>query len=126
MSKFKIKRRFPNYMTGFEETEHFVDTVEELEKVDWIDNWKSEASGFYKFAISKSKSEINEYHHLMALLNYDEKFGGCKSWWVIGYITGDNVDELGLEEYHKLIGDHLDGCSQKAWQHDECTCGFRK
>ncbi len=61
----------------------------------------------------------------MALLNDDEKFGGCKSWWVIGYIIGNDVDELGLEEYDKLIGDHLDGCPQKTWQHNECTCGFK-
>lgn len=58
-------------------------------------------------------------------INDDEKFGGCKSWWVIGYIIGNDVDELGLEEYDKLIGDHLDGCPQKTWQHNECTCGFK-
>ena len=38
MSKFKIKRRFPNYFSGFEETEHEVKTREELEHIDWIEH----------------------------------------------------------------------------------------
>lgn len=126
MRKFKVRRRYPNYMTGFEETEHFIDTRDELEKVDWVDNWKS-ASGFHTLAISKATRDYEQgQHSLMALLNYDEKFSGCKTWWVIGFITGEPIDELELEEWDSLIGNHLDGCPQKKWQHNECDCGFRK
>ena len=36
MSKFRIKRRYPNYVSGFEETENEVDTIEELKEIDWV------------------------------------------------------------------------------------------
>ena len=113
-------------MTGFEETEHFIDTREELEEVDWINQWKSDTKNFHTFAISKATKDYEEGNHkLIALLSYDEKFGGCKSWWVLGYIMGEPVDELGLEEWGTLIGEHLEGCSQKTNQHNQCTCGFK-
>ena len=36
----KIKRRFPNFFTGFEETEHEVNSNEELMAIDWISSYK--------------------------------------------------------------------------------------
>jgi hypothetical protein len=32
----KIKRRFPNYFSDFEETEHEVSTKKELMNIEWI------------------------------------------------------------------------------------------
>ena len=122
-NNFRLERRYPNYMTGFEETEHTISSMEELELVDWVANWKN-SNGFYSFAISKSRWDDSP-HTLMVLQNYDEEYGGCKLWWAIGYIWGDSIEDLVLQEYSDLIGNHKDGCPKKTWQHNECNCGFK-
>jgi hypothetical protein len=120
MKNIKIKRRFPNYFSGFEETEHFIDSREELEKIGWVNDVINNKS-FYCLGISKSERNS----HLMVLNNYDVNYGGCKSYWVIGYISGENIDDLNLPDYIDLCGDHKDGCRQKNWQHSKCSCGLR-
>lgn len=129
MSKFTITRRYPNYFSGFEETVHTVDNLKELEEIDWVAN-AINYKNHHTLAIStkepdKWNPDKEVVHHLMALTNYDEKYGGCKRWWVIGKIVGEPVSELGLTEWTDLKGNHLDGCPQKAWQHDDCMCGFK-
>lgn len=122
---FNVKRRFPNYFSGFEETEHVIKNRKELEEIDWVANFVN-GENHHTLAIEKAVYDYEGNRHtLMDLSYYDEKYGGCKMWWVIGFIEGDDIDKLGLPEWNSLTGDHLDGCPQKAWQHDECTCGFR-
>lgn len=118
----KIKRRFPNCFTGFEETEHLISNRTELENIDWIVNIINNKS-YYSLAISKNDYD-NDNHMLMVLNNYDDNYGGCKSWWVIGYISGDDVDSLKLPNYDYLCGDHKNNCPQKSYQYNKCTCGF--
>lgn len=118
----KIKQRFPNYCEGFEEEEADVQTLDELKSIPFVKR-AIESKNFYGLYNSKSSFQDNP-DILMALYNYDEKYGGCKTWWAIGYIYGSG-NELGLEEWEKYAADHLEGCSQKEWQHNECTCGFK-
>jgi len=129
MSKFTIRRRFPNYFSGFEETEHEVENRQDLESIDWVAN-AFNLDQTYSLAISTS--EPNEWrpddplvHSLMTVTNYDEKFGGCRGWWVIGYIIGDNAEELDLPEWTDLKGSHFEDCPQKKNQHHKCECGFK-
>ena len=129
MSEFTIRRRFPNYCTGFEETEHQINNRQDLESIDWVKH-AFENKQTYCLAISVDDGSYRRegeklIHTLMIVTNYDEEFGGCKGWWAIGYIIGDNVDELDLPEWETLTGNHKDGCPQKKWQHDKCECGFK-
>lgn len=123
MDKFKIKRRFPNFVTGFEETEHQVTNRDELEKIEWVDDMMK-SPDFYMLATDKSDRD-DIPHSLMILTHYNEEYGGCKSWWVVGYIIGGDIESLDLPQWQTLIGDHKDGCPQKSWQHNECNCGFK-
>jgi hypothetical protein len=119
----KIKRRFPNCFSGFEETEHCINSRKELEQINWVENIIKNKT-FYSLAISKS-TKLDIPHLLMSLNSYDAEYGGCKSWWVVGYIFGDSIDELDLPEYEKLIGGHKEGCPMGKFQHNICECGFK-
>lgn len=119
---FKVKRRFPNFFTGFEETEHVVKNKEELENIEWVRKF-IENETFHTLAIS---DDGYGYPMLMVFNNYDEEYNGCKEWWVIGYIIeGDNLDNLELPDSRNLYGNHKDGCPQKEHSHNNCTCGFK-
>jgi len=124
MSKFTVRRRFPNYFSGFEEeeTEHIINNIADLENIDWVSHITKDKT-HYSLAISET-NEDNLYL-LMSLLNYDENYGGCKSWWAIGFIRGDSINELNLPDFLELCGDHKTGCPQGKFQHDPCTCGFK-
>ena len=112
----KVKRRFPNYVVGFEETTHEFKTIDDLKEIDWIKLW-----------LNRKDDAILAYESntLMVVYNNDSKYGGFKKWWVIGILIDFDATQLNLKEYFTLIGDHLEGCPQKTWQHNECTCGFR-
>jgi len=88
----KLKRRFPNYFSGFEETEHEVNSYDDLMNIGWVKNithYKFPGDDFVRLAYSPSSSP--EYpSHLMAVNE--------KSFWVVGYIYG-NPEELGLTEW---------------------------
>ena len=129
MSKFTVRRRYPNYFSGFEETEHPIDNLQDLESIDWVNN-ATTIKGHHCLAIStddgKYKKEgEDKVHTLMALTHYDEEYGGYKKWWAIGYIIGGEAGELELPEWTDLAGDHKDGCPQKKNQHHKCECGFK-
>lgn len=119
-SRVKVKRRFPNFVSGFDETEHTVYSMEELLEVDWIKHI-TDGESFHKLAIGREERE-DIPDTLMVVTHYDQEYGGCKLWWVIGYVLEGDLD---LPEWTTLVGDHKDGCPQKKWQHNECTCGFR-
>jgi len=122
MSGFKIRRRFPNSFSGFEETEHTVNNREDLENIDWVSHI-IKLKSYYSLAVSETNDD--NIQALMVFDNYDENYGGCKSWWVIGYIYGDDITELNLPRDLQLYGDHKDDCPQGKWQHNTCTCGFK-
>ena len=89
----KVKRRFPNYFTVFEETEHEITTKEELLELDWVKNY-SEIKGH--MGVYYSPSTNKEYpDHLMALSKNEE---GRVIYFVVGYIFGNGA-ELGLVDY---------------------------
>lgn len=116
----KIKQRRPNYFSGFDE-EAEINTLDELKAIPFVQNAINIKNFHGLYNSKRSRPDIPDV--LMALYEYDNKYGGCKIWWAIGYIFGDG-NSLGLDEYHKHIGDHLDDCPRKKYQHDKCTCGF--
>lgn len=117
----KIRRRYPNYFSGFEETEHEVKTLKDVKEIDWVKQW-SEDDMFHSYAGSDNL--------LMTVMMYDEKYGGCKSWWVIGHIIDGTAEDLGLKHYMEYSGHHLDDCEKSKFSmmshQKECTCGFKK
>lgn len=50
----KLKRRYPAFIDGFEETAHEFETIEELMEIDWVKH-VSEQPDFYRFSISRHK-----------------------------------------------------------------------
>jgi hypothetical protein len=96
----RIKRRFPNFFSGFEETEHEVNSKEELLEIPWIKNYSTIPNhmGVY-YSPNDSKFEPNAPDYLMSLVR-DEN--GKVIYFVVGYIFG-NGEELGLEDYTKFI-----------------------
>ena len=57
--------------------------------------------------------------------NYNKKYNGCKTYQSIGIIRGSG-EHLGLMDYKRFIGDHLDLCAEKINYHTYCSCGFNK
>ena len=88
----KLKRRRPGYFTGFEDTEHEFNTLEEMLEIDWIDGFTKQHN-FHQFSIG-DKSNIGK-PALMAELNEGE------SWWVIGWL--DHAVE-GLPKWEPPVG----------------------
>jgi hypothetical protein len=99
----KIKRRFPNFFSGYEDqmTEHEVNTKEELLAIPWIkayENIPNHMGVFYSPNDSK-KYDLNAPDHLMSLTRGKD---GKVIFFVVGYIFGDGA-ELGLEDYTKFL-----------------------
>lgn len=95
----KIKRRFPNYFTGFEETEHEVHSKEELLEIPWIKDY-NKIKGHIGMFYSPKDSRFNDVpDYLMSLSKgSDDEI----IYFVVGYIFGDGK-ELGLEDYNEFI-----------------------
>jgi len=96
----KIKRRFPNYFTGFEETEHEVNSKEELLAISWIKDYskiKNHMGVYYSPKDSRFEADAPDY--LMSLTRRED---GSVCFFVVGYIFGDGAD-LGLEDYTKFL-----------------------
>ena len=92
-----IKRRYPNFVSGFEKTEHEVTTKEELLAIDWV---KLLCEGERHMGMFCSPTTNSEYpSHLMSLFKTDD---GKIMFYVVGYIYGD-PEELGLEDYINYI-----------------------
>lgn len=108
-----IKRRFPNFSTGFEETEHDVANNQELLAIDWIANY-SEIPNYLGVFCSKNEYE-DEPSYLMSLAwsESDKRV----IYFVVGYIFG-NPSELGLEDYNEFIKRYENERSNK-------TCSVR-
>lgn len=95
----KIKRRFPSFFTGFEETEHEVNTHEELLEIPWIKEY-NDIKGHIGIFYSPCLEWYQEGPDLLMALTKD---GDGKIYhWVVGYIYGNGAD-LGLIDYHKEL-----------------------
>jgi len=93
----KIKRRFPNFFSGFEdlETEHEVSSKEELMNIPWIkeyDDIPGHIGVFY------SPCTLKDSPDLLMTLTQDMMY------FVVGYIYGDG-SQLGLENYLDKINE---------------------
>lgn len=92
----KLKRRFPNYFSGFEKekTEHEVTNKEEFENIEWIKDLMDN-DGFLRFGYFKSTFEDTP----TALMTFSESSDKEKFprgiFFVVGYIWGD-PEELGI------------------------------
>ena len=74
-----LTRRFPNYFTGFEETTHQVNNMEEMLAIDWVKN-ASEVDKFKRFSLSfhPAMGGFPAQNHLMA------EYEGGDVYFVIG------------------------------------------
>jgi hypothetical protein len=97
----RLKRRFPSFFEGFEETEHEVNSKEELLAIPWIkayDEIPNHMGMFYSPNESK-KYDPNAPDYLMSL---SRRKDDSVCFFVVGYIFGDGKD-LGLEDYKNHI-----------------------
>jgi len=95
----KIKRRFPNFFSGFEVTEHEVSSKEELLEIEWVKSLleiPNHIGIFYSPNESNYDSTLPD--HLMSLTQGEDEV----IYFVVGYIFGDGK-ELGLENYINFI-----------------------
>ncbi|MFA5366354.1 MAG: hypothetical protein WC333_00325 [Dehalococcoidia bacterium] len=95
----KIKRRFPNFFEGFEETEHEVNTREELLNLDWVKNYEKIVGHMGLFYSPGSTFVDGAPDFLMSLVRQND---GKVIYFVVGYIYGSGKD-LGLEDYINFI-----------------------
>lgn len=84
-----IKRYRPSYFVGFDNETNEFNSLEELLKIDWVNNFKVLGDtniSFHQFSVSKTPY----YTVLMA-----EYIQGTQ-WWVVGFIEGgdDIIKEL--------------------------------
>ena len=86
----KVKRRFPNFFTGFEATEHEVSNYDELIQIDWIKHLIEKPA-----KLSYSKSSFNDTPSLLMATDCDND----SKYFVVGYIYG-NPEELGLTDFN--------------------------
>lgn len=93
----KVKRRFPNYFTEFEETEHEINSKEELLELDWIKQLKNDDRWVGLYYSPKTFNDNPDY--LMSLFRRGD---GKISYFVIGYLFGDGK-ELGLTDYNEQL-----------------------
>ncbi len=94
----KIKRRFPNFFEGFEETEHEVNSLKELLEIDWIKAY-DEIPGHMGVYYSSASSLLDGAPDLLMSLT---RHNGKVVYFVVGYIYGSGKD-LGLEDYKNFI-----------------------
>ena len=69
----KIQQHRPAYFEGFENEVAEFNNMEELAAIPWVKGF-SESANFHGFF---GNSDINSTT-LIALYDYDEKYGGCK------------------------------------------------
>jgi hypothetical protein len=80
----KLKRRFPAFVSGFDETEHEVENQADLLKVDWVEGLVR-TDNFHRL----SQSDISGNIALMV------EFDHGKVFYVVGWLT----ENLGLPEW---------------------------
>jgi hypothetical protein len=95
----KIKRRFPNFFSGFEETEHEVNTLDELLEIPWIKAYEEIPNHMGVFYSPNDSKFEPAPDYLMSLMHDKD---GEVIYFVVGYIFGDGK-ELGLKDYKDFL-----------------------
>lgn len=95
----KIIRRFPNFFSGFEVTEHEINSKEELMELDWIKSLNEIPNHMGIFYYPNDSKFEPAPDYLMSLTKGES---GDVAYFVIGYIFGDGK-ELGLEDYQNFL-----------------------
>jgi hypothetical protein len=102
----KIKRRFPNFFSGFEETEHEVNSLNELLEIEWIKNYNNIPN---HMGIFYSPNPIRETYPLFKydeypdfLMSLTRDNDGKIIYFVVGYIYG-NGEDLELKDYNEFL-----------------------
>jgi len=83
-----LKRRYPNFVSGFEETEHLVFNQQDLLNIDWVKHL-AEMKNFHRFSQSVHSFGDSKKFGLMAESDQGKVF------YVVGWLTED----LGLPEW---------------------------
>ena len=85
----KVRQHIPNFFSGFEPQEAEVDSLEELQALEFIQRWTIEPS-FYRFSIERNYHPETQTHLLMAEMDQGKK------WWVVAYLSGaaDRLEHL--------------------------------
>lgn len=86
--KFKITQYRPAFFSGFENEKVEFDTVEELLNIDFVKGWSTDP-GFFQYSLSYDIRWDSQLK-LMAEFKNENKM----EWWVIGFISADNYDEV--------------------------------
>jgi len=101
----KIKRRYPNFFTGFEETENEVNSKEELLGVDWVKallKIPNHIGVFYSPSGMREKYSESPDTAPDLLMSLTKCEDDTVIYFAVGYIYGDGKD-LGLENYINFI-----------------------
>jgi len=86
--KFKIEQHMPTFCEFDSEISYF-DTTKELFEIHWVKKFKEGDLNFHQFSVSPSQWVLNKYLLMVEI-------HGGSHWWVVGYITGENLKELDL------------------------------
>lgn len=91
----KIQRHIPNCCRDgcdpLPEPVEFND-LQELMDIDFVKQW-SENPTFFRYSISVEKVL---YHDTLLMAEMEEG----KSWWVIGYLSGENIEDMQFPHWH--------------------------
>jgi hypothetical protein len=112
----------PGYFTGFENQTYEVENFNEILEIPFVKKF-SEGKGFYSYAVSvDTKPEYSLT--LMALYDWDEDYNGCKTWWVVGYLSGFIKYETKLKKYEDLTRSHKPNCWTRKYNGNEDLLGI--
>lgn len=90
----KIKQHIPDASSGFKAAQEKFGTLNELLKIDFVARWEENA-GFYQFSIAK-KEKAGSHHQYFLMVELDQG----NTWYVVGYISGANINKLALPQWH--------------------------
>jgi hypothetical protein len=101
----RIKQHIPNWASGKASSEKF-GNLNELLKIDWVARWE-ENPEFYQFSLSKKENACSQYKYFLMV-----ELKNGSEWWVVGYISGANIDRLALPEWHAPGAKNKEGKKQ--------------
>ena len=93
----KIRSHVPNYCFDGEEPDPEIEfnSLDELMNIDFVKRWANNPMiQFHKYSISYRPSHYGITSHLLMA----ELKGGAE-WWVIGYLSGEGIEKIGLPEW---------------------------
>ena len=94
-----IKQHIPGFVSGYDPVTAKFETLNDLLNIDFVKRWAKDreewTDAFYQISMDENYGVI----YLMAELS-----GGFK-WYVVGYITGIDKNDLGLPQWKAKKGD---------------------